>query len=86
MPEESKAGAISYATLRMLKERGLTTHFLAFVAVFCENEDAAQVTIDKYLEWAQQRPVVPLHKKPPTQKQWIERFRQNTPTFLKDWK
>lgn len=83
MSEETKAGTISYTTLRMLKERGLTTHFLAFVAVFCEDADAAQTKINQYLAWAEQQPIVPPHKKRPTQKQWIEKFREHAPDFLK---
>jgi len=84
MSEENKAGTISYATLLMLKERGLTTHFLAFVAVFCEEEAGAQLMIDRYMTWAAVQPVVPLNRRRPTQKQWVEKFRENAPDFLKN--
>lgn len=87
MAEEVQVGAIDFKTIRMLKERGLVTHFLAFVSVFCDNEEgAAQWKINRYLQWAAVQPEVPAHKKRPTQKQWIEQFRKHAPDFLEEGK
>jgi hypothetical protein len=85
MPDEKKSGAISYTAVAMLKKRGLVTHFLAFVTVFCEDEASAQGKVDRYLTWAIGQPEVPAYKKQPTQKQWIEKFRaevKDLPEFL----
>jgi hypothetical protein len=79
MPDEKKSGALSFAAVKVLKTRGLTTHFLAFVTVFCEDESTAQAKIDRYMQWAEKQPLVPLHKKQPSQKQWIAMFQKHPP-------
>lgn len=83
MSNEIEFGKISYKTLGMLKQRGLVTHFLAYVAVFCTDEATAQGLIDQYIEWAKTRPVVPLNFKQRPQKWWVAKFTKAWPEFMK---
>lgn len=87
MAEEVQVGTIDRKTLRMLKERGLVTHFLAFISVFCDDEEGkAQWKIDRYMQWAAIQPEVEPYKKRPTQKQWVEKFRKHAPEFITEKK